>query len=289
MSAKDTTVLTQELTSEDRRVYVTAAYKLVRLHMTMALSSKGVANQNFNMWCKGHLTRLGEEKQHAMLSLFGLTPRGQLMSTYTHSWRIVGRESEPLAEQLMTREMQLSKVVISHAYASLTHTGGELSLVGVEVNWVGPYAINTGLQERPRRLIMTAAPGTWLEDDFKEWVLKLFKARVKSAKEITVGPDLRLSISAANNIWRWNSKARATDGSRLNMPKRKALLPIAINLIGENVSNETALDVLQDMTPRFIELAKRNALTRNKNIGPHDKALIRRAEQALDSIEGQNT
>ena len=289
MSAKDTSILTQELTTEDRRVYLIAASKLVRLHLSMALASKGVANQNFNMWCKGHLGRLGEEKQHAILSLFGLTPRGQLLNTYTHSWRIVGRESEPLAEQLLARELKLTNVVISHAYASLTHTGGELGLVGVEVNWVGPYAINTGVQERPRRLIMTAAPGTWIEDDFKEWVFQLFKSRAKSAKEVSIAADLRLSISAANSVWRWNSRARATDGSRLNMPKRKSLLPLNQNLVGETRSGETALDVLQDMKPRFIELAKRNASARSSaDIGPHDKALIRRAEQALDSIESQD-
>jgi len=288
MSAKETPILTLDLTSEERRIYVNAAKELVRLSLTVALARKGVAVQNFSTWCKGQTSSLGVEKQHAMLSLFGLTPHGQLMPNYTHSWRVVGRENASFVSQLLTRETKLTSVSLAYAYASLTHTGGEIGLVGVEANWKGPYFIGTGVQQRPRRLIMTAAPGSWLDDDFKQWVYDLFNPRLQSCEAIYVDADYRVSISAANNIWRWNAKARDTDGSRLPAPKPKGLLPIKQDLVGESNSTESALDVLQDMTPRLMELAKRNATARGTAIAPHDKALIRRAKAALNDLEDQH-
>ena len=287
MPAKAKTILNTKLTSEDRRAYAFAAKSLLRLHLTAALASKGIAIQNFNMWCHGH-DRLGEEKQMAMLGLFGLTPHGQLMDTYTHAWRITGRESVPEVEQLLAREVGLLSVVIQFAYAIATPSGSELALVGALVQWTGPFTAGSGVKERTRRVILTQAPGTWLEEDFKEWVIKLFKGLAKSNKELSVGTDLRLSISAANNIWRWNSQIRTSSGARVTTPKRKALLPFNQDLIGETSSAESAVAVLQDMTPRFKELAQKQSLARDVDIGPHDRALIRRAEQALDNVPSQN-
>ena len=262
MSSKNKPVLTVELTTQERRELVLAARDLVRLHLTTAMAAAGVATQNYQGWCKGVDTRLGVERQKSVLSLFGLTPSGQLTDCNTHTWRIAGAENTHHAEFLLLREAGMKDVRINFAYAAITTSSDQIGLVGAAVKWLGPYILNASIKERERHLILTAVAGTWLAEDFREWVLKLFRSTSISPKEVEIGPDLRISNSSANTIWRWHAAPRKTDGSRFTGGKRKSLLPFDQDLVGEHEADETPMEILQDITPRFIELAEKTAADR---------------------------
>lgn len=282
MQATTKPVLIELLTEEGRREVSQAAKEIVRLHLSVAAPANGISTQNIYTWLRGKAGTLGEDRQMLLLSMFGITPYGQIVTGVTHSWVIGGPEQAPLAEKMLERETDVQNLSVKFAYVD---TATERKFVGAELNWETLLANGKRSETRGRRLILTALAGTWDEESFKTWLIKLFEAKSKTRLSLKKLEEqaMTVSLASATNIWRYfNPVQRLVGGKRPMTTPRKTLMPLNQDVMDEQLAKESPFTLLQDMTPRFEALAISNAEARNQRISTHDLKLIRRAKNSLE-------
>lgn len=278
MSAKAKSTLINVLTNDEMRSFARAAKELVRPHFASVTAAHGLVTQNVYTWMLGRDT-LNEDRRKNVMAMVGITHFGQLMANITHAWVIEGREKVDQAELLLSREQHITKVSLQYGYIN-TAAGKEL--VGAEIRWESDLTQGATAQPRDHRLIVTALAGSWDEDDFKKWIMDLFLAkRATKSTRIATG-NFDISTVSALNIWRFRyGMLRLIGGKRAMTIPRKALLPFDKDVVAQDEANESPLDVLESMTPRFLELANKSAELRGVRVGPKDLALVRRAKASL--------
>lgn len=285
MQATTKPILIDALGEHERREFAKAAKELVRLKLSHAAATHGIITQNMYTWMRGKDGVLGNDRQKILLSMFGITPWGQLVANVTHAWVISGREQAPFADFLLSRENTMQKMTLQLSHI-VTPAGRQL--VGAEVRWTAPYVNAKRTETRERRLILTAVSGMWESDDFVTWLIQLFeqKSATRLMRRTLESDSIELSVAAATNIWRFYLKAkRLVGGNRAMSSPRNSLLPFTQDVVDEQAAQESPMAVLQDITPRFAELAKSSAELREVRVGPRDLALIRRANAILQATE----
>lgn len=270
----------EPLQEDERRAFTEAAKDLVRLKLEYVAATNNIQKENIYVWLKGRPASLSLEKQKLLMSLFGLTPWGQLIDNVLHTWVVDGREGAPLAELLLSREAVMNEAVLSLAY---TAKPSGRQLIGAEICWTAPNIMSHGSETQNRRLIITAMAGSWDDDDFVDWISGLVGGRIKkriTEKELKSN-CLDVSNLAATNIWRYyHAGHRMVGGSRILKPPYKGLLPFNQDIVAEQSARESPVAVLQDIAPRFRALTVDHAKLRGVRVSPKDLALLRRAEEA---------
>jgi hypothetical protein len=281
MQAKQKPILIELLTEGERREAARAAKEIVRLQLSVAAPANGILTQNIYTWIRGRAGTLGEDRQMVLLNMFGITPYGQIATGVTHSWVVSGPEQAPLVEKMLERETDLQNLSIKLAYVDVSEMR---KFVGAELRWEAALANGKRSDMRERRLILTAMAGSWVDENFKSWLVKLFESKTDtriSLKKLEQEPIV-ISIASATNIWRYfNPVDRMVGGKRPMSTPRKVLMPLTQDVVDEQSAKESPVTLLQDITPRFQALAESNAQARDQRISTHDLALLRRAKNVL--------
>lgn len=269
------------LTIDERRALFQDARDVVKFVLSHALPKKGVSTSNFNTWVASGKTTLAETKQLAAMTLLGFSPYGQLLSNCTHQWPVLNPELLEKMKVLLERERKVREVRIAPAY---TNHLGERIFVGVEVNWVGPFAIHDGVKERAVRLCLTAG-ASFADEEFVQSIVEIMREKATAKREVTVMKDMDVMIDAAIRLWRCDLKLGGRNP--IKPDARTELLPADQDMKGHVVVAESPIAVLEDMTRRFDQVAHELADRRKTRLGPRDQGLLNRARKVLQhQVEG---
>ena len=255
------------LTLEERRDLGKAAKSLTRIVLVSATKSYDIQYQNLHAFLRGRNDGLSEEKQIAMLKMFGFSASGQLLKK-THAWAIKAQESLNVVAQQLKHDSFVS-IRLQEAYTS-SRTGNEIG-VGVFMS------LQRKQDSDPCKVILTVAP---VVNDVLPNLQVLLKA-LPSKPELICGDRLHVKADAARFIWRQPSGPVWIATKTLNV-KRSELLPYNQDIVGIEATYESPTQVLGDMHARFEALVDENAsLKGSSRIAPQDTALLKRSKQIL--------
>ena len=290
MHTKDESFLTPIADVEVRRALVVAGREVIKYKISYVAPAYQLATQNYYTWIRGKVNSLSEERQHRVMEMYGFHPSGRLIESALHAWEINGEEGAKAAQLMLSYETDIVDVCINPAYTNIRGRRRDPNemvhcFIGVSVRWALPVP---GGKLMPRRLIMAASSGSWTEDSFMDWVKELFVSRIAKGQKIEIGDDVTVVQDTAESIWRWHSKPREADGSRAKNPPNKGLLAFDQDIIGKSKpARESALSVLEDMTPRFKRLAEAVADQRGTSVSSVDLSIMRRANAVIQATAAE--
>ncbi len=297
------------LTEESRREIISAVRAVTTLQMKAVATANNIRTQNMYKWLAdpSKQSLLSDSKQITILNMLGLLLDGTLSPEHLHVWKMESHDDLAPVMKALTYESGMQDVQISPAYASSDVGKSERKFIGVQISWTAEqstfFSLRKLSKERVKqlstddgrirkKLLIATFPSDIAQDPFVESLQAQLRELSKPKRKPSIGEDLNVSPLATETIWRVALRARLRDGSRATIPPATNFWPFHQDPTGETVApEEDPVAVLEDLVPRFNELAHMNAeKNSSKLLARSDAYLLRRANRVLasHSVRGSN-